>query len=50
VADDLQDQEDKEAASKLLEHLGRWRVEAESSDRLDASEAKDRSVDETDWS
>jgi hypothetical protein len=50
VADDLQDQEDKEAAGKLLEHLGRWQVEAESSERLDVSEAKDREVDETDWS
>jgi len=50
VADDLQDQEDKEAAGKLLEHLGRWQVEAESSERLDVSEAKDRAVDETGWS
>jgi hypothetical protein len=50
VADDLQDQEDGEAASKLLQHLERWQVEAVSSERLDASEARDRTVDEAEWS
>jgi hypothetical protein len=50
VADDLQNQEDQEAAIKLLQHADRWQVEAESSDRLDASEAKDRTVDEAEWS
>ena len=50
VADDLQDQEDKQAASNLLQHLERWQVEAKSSGRLDKSEAKDRAVDEAEWS
>ncbi len=50
VADDLQDQEDKEAASKFLQHLQRWQVEAVSSERLDVSEARDRTVDEAEWS
>jgi hypothetical protein len=50
VADDLQDQEDKEAASKLLEHLERWDVEARSSGRLDVADAKKRIVDEAGWS
>jgi hypothetical protein len=50
VADDLQNQEDQEAAVKLLQHADRWHVEAESSDRLDVSEAKDRTVDEAEWS
>jgi hypothetical protein len=50
VADDLQDEEDKDAANKLLNHLNRWQVEAEAAGRLDASEAKDRQVDESNWS
>jgi hypothetical protein len=50
VADDLQAQEDKEAATNLLQHLDRWKVEAESTGRLDVSEAKDRTVDESHWS
>jgi hypothetical protein len=57
VADDLQDQEDRDAASKLLAHLDRWEVEAESAGRLDISEAKQqesasgkREVDESRWS
>jgi hypothetical protein len=49
IADDLQEQEDKEAASKLIEHVERWDVEARSSRRLDESEAKDRTPDESDW-
>jgi hypothetical protein len=40
VADDLQDQEDRDAATKLVAHLDRWAVEAQSSGRLDVSEAK----------
>jgi hypothetical protein len=49
IADDLQEQEDKEAASKLIEHVERWDVEARSSKRLDESEAKDRTPDESEW-
>ena len=49
IADDLQDQEDKAAATKLAEHLERWDVEAEASQRLDESEARDRSPDESGW-
>jgi len=49
VADDLQDQEDKETATKLGQHLDRWKVEAESAERLDVAEAKDRTPDETKW-
>jgi hypothetical protein len=49
IADDLQEQEDKEAAAKLVEHLARWDVEARSSQRLAVSEAKDRTPDESDW-
>jgi hypothetical protein len=49
IADDLQEQEDKDAASKLVDHVARWDVEAESSQRLDESEAKDRTPDESDW-
>jgi hypothetical protein len=49
VADDLQDQVDKESATKLVEHLERWDVEARSAQRLDVSEAKDRTVDESGW-
>jgi hypothetical protein len=53
VADDLQDQEDREAATNLLRHLERWEVEAESSGRLDvvdAADAANRRVDESNWS
>ena len=42
VADDLQDRDQKNAADKLLEHLRRWEVEAESSGRLDVADAKKR--------
>jgi hypothetical protein len=49
IADDLQEQEDKEAASKLVEHVERWDVEARSSRRLDEAEAKDRTPDESEW-
>jgi hypothetical protein len=49
IADDLQEQEDKEAASKLVEHIERWDVEAEAAQRLDVAEAKDRTPDETEW-
>ncbi len=42
VADDLQNQEDRDAATKLVAHLDRWAVEAQSSGRLDVSEAKDK--------
>ena len=47
IADDLQVQEDKEAASKLVEHIERWDVEAEAAQRLDVAEAKDRTPHET---
>jgi hypothetical protein len=50
VADDLQDQEDKEAAGKLMEHLQRWEIEARSAVRLDVADAKQRTVDEAGWS
>ncbi len=50
VADDLQAQEDKEAATNLSQHIDRWKVEAESTERLDVSEAKHRMVDESHWS
>jgi hypothetical protein len=43
VADDLQDQEDRDAATTLLAHMNRWAVEAQSSGRLDISEAKEKS-------
>ena len=49
VADDLQDQEDKVAAGKLVDHLARWDVEAQASERLDVSEAKYRFPDESTW-
>lgn len=49
IADDLQEQEDKQAASKLVEHLARWDVEARATQRLAISEAKDRTPDESDW-
>jgi hypothetical protein len=49
IADDLQEREDMEAALKLVEHNARWDVEAKASQRLDESEAKDRSPDESDW-
>lgn len=49
IADDLQEQEDKQAASRLAEHTERWDVEAKASQRLDASEARTRTVDESDW-
>jgi hypothetical protein len=49
IADDLQEQEDKQAASKLVEHVARWDVEARAAQRLDESEAKDRTPDETGW-
>ena len=47
VADDLQDREQKKAADKLLEHLRRWEVEAESSERLDVVDAKKRAGEAT---
>jgi hypothetical protein len=50
VADDLQDQEDKEAAGKLMEHLQRWEIEARSAGRLDVADAKQRIIDEAGWS
>jgi hypothetical protein len=50
VADDLQDQEDTQAATKLLQHIGRWQVDPESTQRPDVSGAKDRTVDESGWS
>jgi hypothetical protein len=50
VADDLQNQEDKEAATHLVEHLERWQVEAESSDRLDIVDIERQAVDESGWS
>jgi hypothetical protein len=43
VADDLQNQEDRDAAAKLVAHIDRWAVEAQSSGRLDISEAKEKS-------
>ena len=40
VADDLQNQEDIESATRLAKHLKRWDVEAEAAQRLDVAEAK----------
>ena len=49
VADDLQNQEDIESATRLAKHLKRWDVEAEAAQRLDVAEAKDRTSDESEW-